>query len=67
MGEASRSSSTARLCLSTANDVKKEDLEEDPEFCKVIASFKYVKCNFKKLQKAEDYIYESLSLLTFSN
>lgn len=34
---------------------------EDPEMCKVIASFRYVKCNFKKLQRAEEYLYESLS------
>ena len=36
-------------------------MEEDPHFAAVIASFRYIRCNFKKHQRAEQYIYESLS------
>ena len=42
-------------------DIKEAEIEEDPHFAGVLASFRYIRCNFKKHHKEEQYIYESLS------
>ena len=42
-------------------DIKDYELEEDTAMQEVIASFRYIRCNFKKHARAEQYIYESLS------
>lgn len=39
-------------------------MDADKDFARVLASFRHVKCNFKKHQRAEQYIYESLSHLS---
>ncbi|CAK9003396.1 Uncharacterized protein SCF082_LOCUS7739, partial [Durusdinium trenchii] len=50
------------LALLECIDITPEELEEDEHICRVIASFKYIRCNFKKLARPEDYVYESLGL-----
>lgn len=49
--------------LHSIKDITPEELEEDEHICRVIASFKYIRCNFKKLARPEDYVYESLGAL----
>ncbi|CAK9081847.1 unnamed protein product, partial [Durusdinium trenchii] len=44
------------------DDIKEADVDADKDFARVLASFRHVKCNFKKHQRAEQYTYESLSL-----
>ena len=50
-------------CL--AKDITQEELEEDSAIQEVLASFRYIRCNFKKHVRAEHYVYEVLSPLVF--
>lgn len=43
-------------------DLQEEDLEEDPEICQMIASFRFIRCNYKKYDSEEYFLYESLSV-----
>ena len=40
--------------------MKEAELEEDEDMCKVIASFRYCRCNYKKYDNQEYFLYESL-------
>ena len=42
-------------------DLREDELEEDTEVCHMIASFRFIRCNYKKYDNAEYFLYESLS------
>ena len=46
-------------------DVTPGEIEEDSAMQQVLASFRYIRCNFKKHVRAEHYVYEALSPLVF--
>eukprot|EP00435_Cladocopium_sp_Y103_P022359 s514_g5.t1 len=46
--------------------VSQELLEEDEHMCKVVASLRMVKCNYKKHSTPEGFLYETLSDLAMS-
>ena len=48
------------LCI-IDQDIKEQEVEEDAHFAQVLASFRFIRCNFKKHARPELYIYESLS------
>ena len=46
-------------CASKA--VSEDELQEDEGICRVIASFRCIRCNYKRHENAEFYMFESLS------
>ena len=44
-----------------SQEVSEEELLEDEKMCKVIASFRFIRCNYKKHDSPEYFLYESLS------
>ncbi|CAK9006800.1 Uncharacterized protein SCF082_LOCUS9181 [Durusdinium trenchii] len=42
--------------------VEPHEVEEDPQFCAVVASFKYLRANFSHQSSEECFFYEALSL-----
>lgn len=43
-----------------SQEIAEDQLEEDEEMCKVIASFRFIRCNYKKHDNPEYFLYESL-------
>ena len=50
-----------RLAQSAAEGITEDALSEDEGMAKTIATFRYVKCNYTKHAKAEEFLYETLS------
>ncbi|CAK9075895.1 unnamed protein product, partial [Durusdinium trenchii] len=44
------------------SEISEELLVEDDQMAKTLASFRYVKCNYQRHAKAEDFLYETLCL-----
>lgn len=44
----------------TTEGTTEEFLQEDEAMCKTLASFRFVKWNFTKHARPEDFLYESL-------
>lgn len=42
-------------------DALQDALQEDEPFAKSIASFRFIKCNYRKHNKPEEFLYETLS------
>jgi len=47
--------------LQPSQDIKASEIEQDAHFTAVLASFRYIRCNFTKHVREEQYVYESLS------
>lgn len=41
--------------------IRESDYTNDDAVCKMIASFRYIRCNFKKFENPEYFLYESIS------
>ena len=44
----------------TTQGIMEDLLQEDEAMCKTLASFRFVKCNFTKHARPEDFLYETL-------
>lgn len=49
-----------RFAHPAAKGITEDALSEDEGMAKTIATFRYIKCNFTKHAKAEDFLYETL-------
>ena len=43
-------------------EILEADYANDEAVCKMIASFRYVRCNYKKFDNPEYFLYESISI-----